>query len=325
MKKEELPELRKLLLNAAVFVIIMLSVDWIAGMAIKTYVSRFDIVSQSNMETAIFKKADILIFGASQAEVGLNPMIITDKTSLVAVNLAQSSSNVTYNFIILKEYLKHHKPRFLINVVTAIDLMDRPKILQVTQRLRHLYGSDAGIDSVLSAVTPKAKFSLFFSLYRYNRLLLDIIRNRKIGNVKDSFRPYAVDNGKYVDSLYNIYKGHIKEENQRALKSVASIKNEGISYTYLLKLIDLCRDEKIELFLVFCPSYHGEDLALNLTPVPEYFKRIPEDDYIHFVHVSHHKYPYLKSKLLFKDMAHMNSAGADSLSKIIASYIIREM
>ena len=326
MIAKEFDALKKLTLTLVAFLAIVICLDFVFGKVILNYIQYRHIDTHSGLEYAIKSKADVLIFGASQTEVGCNSRLISKLTSYQTVSLSQSASNCTYSYIILKEYLKHYKPKYIILGTSVNELYDNDKVLIETTNLRHLYGTDDAIDSILNAVIPHARLSLFFKLYRYNRLVLDILKNKSVDSAVDKFRPYPPDNGKTISAIIaNFKKDPSAQPKGISSNQAANIPDtSSISYQSFSNFLDLCQQNQIHVIVFYGPYYKNEALKIDVAPLPDYFKTMPVNDFVSFYDLTDSKYSVFKNKDIFHDISHLNSLGADSLSVIISDIILKK-
>ncbi len=320
MNSKELIELKKLLINFSIFFIIFVSLDNIVNLSTIPYIKYRNLNTKSGLEYALYKKSEILIFGASQAEVGYNSKLISKLTGLRTANLAQSLSNSTYSYILFKQYIEKYKPKFVIYDASWADTYDQSYTLKNTKKFGYLYGKDKDVDSILTAIVPYTRMSLFFSLYRYRYLLIDILRNNQVVSATDKFLNFKSDNGSNIDKLLALEKKGLADNFYSA-----SEKNEvdpsSISYKCFNKILQLCRDNGIKIILVYNIKYGDGDLSVSTTPMPEYFKSIPQDNIVSFFPITLARYPYFKEKKYYRDLSHLNGLGADSLSTIVSRII----
>jgi len=321
MLTTELRDLKKLIISLFIFGIILIIWDNIVGTAITYYIRKMNLNTISGLEYARYQNPDILIFGASQGETGYNSKIISKLTGLKTVNLSFSLSNNMFGYILLKDYLKTNKPKFVVLDFTDIDLYDVDQVLYSTFHLRHLYGEDNDIDSLFADVSPTSKVSFALHMFRYNRLVFDIIKDHPVTEAKDHYKPYEPDSCKYVNAVL----AHIVDnplEFMEYNRGNDKIDINSVSYKYLNEFVQLCRDNKITLILVNSPNLKKEMSANNTDLTSLYAKTLKPDKYISFNKISLDSYPYFKDKKYYKDLAHLNSWGADSLSNIVSRIII---
>ncbi|HNX01056.1 MAG TPA: hypothetical protein PLE74_02685 [Candidatus Cloacimonadota bacterium] len=324
MTKYEFYVLRKLIAMLLLLFIIIVIVDNLIGYSIIRYVQFKRLDTYSGLEYAKYKQADVLILGASQAEVGYNSDFISKRTGLETVNLAISSSNCIYSYMIVKDYLLTHKLKYIIYDASYADLQDYDPYIVVASRLDYLYKKDKSIDSILAEMIPYANVSLFFKMHRYHRLVLDIFRNKSVQATTDHFRVFAPDNGKLVSMLM---AKRIKQFGPNWIQQPPNIKPlnmNSLSYRTLQKLINLCRENHIQLVIIHSPSYYfSGSIKYDQLVLPTYFKKFKNSQYVSFVNISTVDYPYLSDIRLFRDFNHVNRLGSDSLSSILAREIIK--
>lgn len=325
MNRNELKTLTRLAVTALIFLCLLLGIDYAAGRSVDYYMKKKQLDTFSGLEYAKYVKADVLIFGASQAEVGYNSELISERTGLRAVNLATSSSNSIYSYILLKNYLSTIKPKAVVYDVSTYDVHDIEHSVNVAKNLGYLYKKDKDIDAVLSSIIPNANLTLFFNLYRYHLLVPDILRNRSVKKAHDHYRPYEPDNAEILNALIDRNLKEIGKDWPKTETKSASCDTSSVSYKCLYKLIALCRDNDIQLILVYSPSYHGEANEYNLFPMPVCLEKTKSDEKMSFLNISVKDYPFFSNKHIYHDFAHLNRIGSDSLSAIISEEIVKRV
>mgnify|MGYP000576370769 CR=1 FL=1 len=246
------------------------------------------------------KTAEVLVLGNSHTFFGLDPALFTKKT----INIANKSRKIESDYFILKNNLKAlQKIKVVIVPISHYTLFTE----NISQEEKRLYYNFYELEEYNQGI--------FYNSLVLNESFKELVDDAISKNTRISNLGWRANDDKYKFDKKIIDKrvGNIEERLSRKLTI------EKNSY-YLKKIINLCHNNKIQLFLLL-PPYHPDfytysnhrynkknksilktlDLKSSLLIESDVFK-IVEDKY-------------------FENIDHLNKNGAILFSKKIDSLI----
>jgi hypothetical protein len=244
----------------------------------------------------------ILILGSSRTAHHYVPKIIEDTLGISCTNAGSDGMCVYYNYAILASYINRGvTPRLVVCEVTHKDIeyigSGDFTLDAALDRLAPHYGSTPEIDSLFMMKGIKEKIKLMSKTYRYNSKLVQLINC--------NFIPYPEEKG-YVPIYGNVKVQDIEFTNKNYNPIYDPLKRK-----YIIKLIQLCKKNGINLVFTYSP-YYGGGMVNSIKEIKGIAKGydVPFWDYS--------TTPLFQKPELFMDESHMNDVGARMYSMIIA-------
>lgn len=232
----------------------------------------------------------ILFMGASHVECAFN-----DSLTHSAINLAKSSERYMFTYIKLQHLLEYnHQIDTLFLECASTDLFEHAD---------DKYFMDNEMISFFATFYPlfdyeqwsiyKHKFKTAFLLL-YRRTCLDFIKGVDYKYFCDMYlsRTQSIN----LDSVY--------------YKPINGTYGNEINYKYLRKIINLCNDNNVKLYFLYCPVYKPEyyyDQDYYYNAYKTYFSDVELLDYSHYPMEDDERY----------DAHHLNDKGALKFTKML--------
>jgi len=243
--------------------------------------------------------ADILILGSSRAKHHYDSKLLEEKTGLTTYNTGRDGNYIFYQTAILKSTLLRHLPKQII-----LDFNGSFKNLQEDyDRLSSLlpyYKNHEEIRQIIDLKSPFEKYKLLSKTFPYNSLLTTIAAGNIGLNNEVTYNGYS--------PLFGVWEGSLD-----SIKTEKQYKIDQNKYAIFEELINLSKNNKIPLLVVYSPVYFNYDFDYSL----EVCKEICEKNNIQFIDFSKDQ-EFLENQSLFKDQTHLNETGA----KIFTSKIL---
>lgn len=264
-------------------------------------------VCQNRLAVFQDSSCDIAILGASRAIHQYNPLVISDSLRYSCNVFGLGSQNIYYHYTMLNGLLAYSKtkPKVVLLELGEVDVNDTPG--WNTEELNILfpyYHSDPIVREVLSDVLDKKALSVVAAsaLYRHNTQILSRLSHGYDGKDESfiGFKP-----------LKREWKERITEKDQGDEGQIDDMK-----VRYLVKFIQLCRQENMTLIFAVSPYYK----LLPKQLWKEKVKEIANNHHIPLLDHEQDKY-FLSHPELFYEPFHLNEKGADVYSRIIAGEI----
>lgn len=216
---------------------------------------------------------DILVLGSSHAYCSFNPYLIEEKTGFKAYNFCTQEQPIWITYHYLKEALKTQKPKYIfLDVHTVVALKSKYHIESVNRdALDRIKMSINKIEAInVSVETLEERMSYYFNIVKYHPRFKELNKNdfevTFLGKTVDNKGHIALDAG---DTKINI----IKHEN---IDETINPPEKNIKY--LEKIIQLAKENNIQLIFIKAPAIYSEERYKSLN----YIKKIANKNEIKF-------------------------------------------
>lgn len=243
---------------------------------------------------------EIVLLGSSRCYHHFNPQVFEDSLNLSCYNCGERRMGILYMYDRFQTILQRYTPKVIVYEITPdYDLFYEKDKSVYIKDLRPYYWSDNYAREIVDSISPSEKYKLLSRLYSYNGKVVDVIgalfsrqanynkgQKPKIGNVNSVIMPHGNKNENDYDSL-KLY--------------------------YIRKLIDECKKRNITLVFSSSPIL-GEWQGNVFDKFTEWCVNYNVAFLNHYFDVSISLKP-----ALYSDAVHLNGAGSDRYSAIIAS------
>lgn len=243
---------------------------------------------------------DIVLLGSSRCYHHFNPKCFEDSLSLSCYNCGERRMGILFMYDRFQTILQRYTPKVIVYEITPdYDLFYEKDKSVYIKDLRPYYWSDSYAKEIIDSISPMEKFKLLSRLYGFNGKVVDVIKalllrqadyNKgqcvKLGNVNSVLMPHGNKNENNYDSL-KLY--------------------------YIHKLVEECKKNNITLVFSSSPilgEWHGN-----------VFDKFAEWCVNNSVAFLNHYFDVSISLIpsMYSDAVHLNDAGSDRYSTIIAS------
>ena len=244
----------------------------------------------SSVDWRLPQQKHVLFMGASHIVHAIDDSI-TDS----AINLAKESERYMFTYIKLQHLIEHNTQ------IDTIFLECAPTDL--FEHTDHKYFKDNEMVSFFATYYPlfnteqwliyKGKFATAFTLL-YRKTVVDYIRGINYTYFSSKFPP----------------RTQTLDRNKVHYDPVKGIYGYEINYKYLRKIIDLCNENGVKLYFLYCPVYKPEyyyDQNYYYNAYKTYFSDVELLDYSHYSMDDDERY----------DAHHLNDKGAIKFTKML--------
>ncbi len=299
-------------LKCLLFALLLFAVDRVVGVVISVW-SQTKATDRRIGEVLSGKmNYELLIFGSSRAARNIAASEIFKNINTTSYNLGLPGSNIDFHTQLLELVVQAGKvPKFVILTVDNTELIDDPSIYF---RYDVLYPY-SGNESVRKILSERNQLNDWLSRYSYTY--------REKHAFLESFRPHKILSS--GQDPQNIIKEDGSLTRDGLPKNHANLKYSDKALEYPMqkessllrenfnRFLILCRQEGIQLFLVFTPSFSR--------PMDGVFERIVSVVGEKGVCLDYRSNPLFMNKNLFRDGVHLNTEGANILSALISKDI----
>lgn len=258
---------------------------------------------------------DVLFLGTSHVVMGVSPMELWHDYGIVSYNLANHGQWLPIDYWVLKNALDYTRPKLVVLDIRAIDIQNN----KVSPE--HAAQTHESFDRMpLSKNKISAIYDLFPAGKRMEYLFDFSIYHTRWKEIDAAFWDDAVpsvEKGANIDNSNNFEFTRVFEIAPPKLLDKNDMNlEETVGKEYLRKIIELCRQEGIEILLTSLPyapnaAYqkwlNSAQAIADEYKVP-YLDMIKEDTFVNY-------------KTDFFDEDHLNSSGARKATEVIGEYI----
>lgn len=281
------------------------------------------------------KNYDVAIIGPSTGQTGIIPKILNKELEINAINLSSSAQLACDSYFIAKEYIKYNKPKFIIMVI-------EPSIYFGINRYKQSFGNTT--IATLETMKPswnKFKFEIRMLLER-PQIALDFLNyNFRLNFLEKKYEEtYNLEqlSKLYGNEYYISKKGVMLFKSCQNRGSVGNIElllklsdkgdykynvKRDYGFKYLQKMIDLCKKNGVELFLLTQGTTDAQILAYKYWDymIGE-FEKIAIKNKVNYWNFSFSK-PNLWSRRIrnWANNGHVSKHGAEKLTEALCKLI----
>lgn len=298
------------LIHLALFVFMLIVLDFAAGTVLKHFFFKLKSGEQYNTTYAIEEaKVDLIVFGSSRAVHHYYPSIFEHGLKVSYFNAGRDGQKSTlFHYAVLKGILKRYTPKLVILDVMNGELGDSIYSYDKLSSLSPYYAKHPEMRPIIELRSDYEKLRMLSSIYPFNSLVMSIIS----GNINRDKKNNADEKGYApLSSTLRISKpvSTITYQQEYALDS--------IKVRVFRSFIEDCIKAHIKLYIVCSPYYQrfiGTDYSI-LT-----IKKMAAAYNVEFFDFSQES-TLLKSPELFGDIWHLNQNGAKIFSNMLVDQI----
>lgn len=249
---------------------------------------------------------DVLFFGSSHSEIFVNPMILWNKYGIVSYNFGNPEEGIPVSYWEMKSAIEIHKPKV---IVFDVSMINRGEVYSNEEHLHYALDSFPPSVTKLAAANDlltdtNEKIELFFKLGNYHS------RWKEITIVDDPFVKGSLSYGEYHTMRVQSF------EQFPITNKIADIDENNRDLVYITKIIDLCRENDIDLVLAVNPFQCTEGRQADLNRVEQLAKQngVP---FINFIKMG----TVIDYDVDLYDCEHVNQSGLNKMCDYWGTYL----
>lgn len=294
--------MKKFIIRILILFLIVYVVDWTCGHFFRYLQLHTKGGVTGRMEYIANDMTDsVLILGSSRAIHHYDPRIIIDSLGLSTYNCGKDGNGIIYNYGQYCLFRERYSPKIIIyDLIGEFDLIKKYPNERFLGGLRPYYDYK-GIDSIFIEVDSLERYKMMSQIRRYNGSFISIIYN-------------------FFCSRRDDILGYIPLKDTMDYEPERNDYGERINYdtlklTYLEKLINDTKKDRIKLIFALSPIYGGGDTA-----VYQYVINLAAKYEIQFIN-QYNDTSIIFNKQFFNDSFHLNEFGATEYTKKIVKEI----
>lgn len=315
--------MQRLFYRSLVLLAIITLMDWSIGKALEhMFFANTSGAPGYVINRAVSKPYDAYIMGASGAQRGYIPSLIGGELGMQILNTGEAGTNIFHNYATLQLVLKHHKPRLIIWDLTDADYYYRPDASKTGMIVP--YYQDAEVRKLLYDLEPLNRIWLRSKIYPYNGKILSIVGSYIAGHSANSTgdNGYQPILGTVNSDLREIYLRQFEEvENSLLHRSRKEAHQDILIRKYFHAFIQLCQDNNIQLIAFHCPKAPLSSKVASSPLLSDELCAQLQAYEVPLYCIMPSKYPEMNDLNLYYDFSHLNHAGAQVFSKIVAEHL----
>lgn len=244
------------------------------------------------------KKYDNIIVGHSHTECAFNDSLI-DNT----LNLSNSGENMFYTYFKVKKIVENNKVKNVFVSFTNNYIEFAGDTLEIWKE-RYInkwytkYGAYMDYEAVSILLKHNPRSLLKAQSLTSKKYLTFLIKNKKSIIEDLSWGAFRYSKRTKLDSLLKIKENKSK---------IASFKYSKYGLLYLDKIIKLCKDKQVNVYLVRCPVHSSWDIYNEY-----YFQKLVNNRYKNVEFLDFKDFPLPNN--FYGDRSHLNHFGAEKFS-----------
>lgn len=286
-----------------IFLLLLVATDQVLGLIIRKFYFRQHTGRMHAFTYALRDcKADILVFGASNAQHSYDPRIFRDSLNMSCYNAGQDGGHsIILQYAQIKAITERYTPKMIILDFHPKNIVHYPGDYNRLYILSPYYRDYPVLHPFVLLRGPYEKLKLISAIYPFNSQIIDIIRyntNTHSARVKD-FEGYIPL--KKVMSI-DMYNTDFERETQ-------SVVDENM-VNALRNVIKICKEKNISLFIVSSPLYRKvNERQIFTSSFAEISLGIINSEGANYLDFAFD--PVFSDKMeLFTDQNHLNENGA---------------
>lgn len=269
--------------------------------------------SSVNKNKEFFKEKnqfDVLFFGSSHMELFVSPMDLWRDYGITSYNFGSPEQGLPVTYWVMKNAIAYNKPKVIVVDMHMFNLEGKYSGDEYLHfGLDSFPLTNTKMEAIKEMTKSKEEFiEMIFKLGKYH------------GNWKNISEAFFKNLDYYMmgSMSYGYYRtmNVVPFEQHPLINGVADVSSDSESYIYTKKIIELCKEEGIELLFVSTPFVCDSNLQMNIHAAEKIAEKnnIP---YINFVDMN----SVIDMRVDMYDEGHVNQSGMHKVTKYIGSYI----
>ena len=310
--------LLRLLLKCTLLLLLVVGMDQACGRALAgLYRQTREGDFGGRINLALEQQSDLVVFGSSRALHHYIPSVLESKTGLSSFNAGMDAQTLLYHYSLQQMLFERYRPKFILLDLNTEDLRSDPnrRAYDKLAKLRP-FAHHPVVHSLLTRHHPYEAIKLHSQIYRYNSMLLSILRYW----LKPHSEGSAAKAG-YVPlrgSLHGTLASHQTEELDPSLDA------EYVSI--LRQFVSSARQQGTEVILCQSPLWEmvNDDYRQAHPELLRQYLDLARELDLPVVSITQKEHESFRDTELFRDPLHLNHRGAELFSTLLANELVEK-
>lgn len=296
--------MKKFLIKLAAFAVLCVCIDASLGIVFSKLKAKSKGGEIGKIEyIADRMDAPVLVFGSSRASHHYDPRILQDSLGLEVYNCGLDGNGIIFTYGQYLMFKNRYTPKVIIYDISGFDLMKEADNRKYTNYLK-INADRPYVAEVVESVDATERWKMLSQAYRYNTHFVKVLIGAKMATFSS------------IQGYLPIDKVMKYEPESRPTIAKTEYKFDELKLQYWEKLIADCQTNGTKLIFTLSPFYMGQ------TDLAAYKPLLEMADANNIPVIDHYGDPIISTdKNFFSDSSHMNSKGAETFTKRLASEI----
>lgn len=284
------------------FIVVLFALDYTIGWFLqKRYFNNHNGIQTVVEDT----KADVLVFGSSEATHHYVPDVFEKSMNVSFYNTGLDGSCILYQTAVLKSVLKRYKPKMIILDSPGRFEFNEKDYAITSEFLFPFYKKHPELRETIALREPYMWLKNISAIYPYNSKVFDILMYK--------YKMKSQKKNKGYVPLHNVYAGDMVSEGDAGNSDQDSVKIK-----YLANFFSLAHSAGVKLVVCYSPAYRVlTSTQINETAIVQKLCNEYKNQFFDYRTDT----AFIHHKELFQDGSHMNENGAILFSGKIVSEI----
>jgi hypothetical protein len=268
---------------------------------------------------ALTREPQILVLGSSRAQFHIMPSVLTKELGLTAYNAGLKGQDFLYSAMLYDLWKRRHPPpKILVLTIDIESLIPRETEINTAHILAAYLDESPLVAEILYSGSPFKRFEYLSSTYRFNGAVLSLAKHA-FNRPPSGYDGFTVGAGA-LDPARETGVLNALDQDQTAAE-MAHVPFSPQKLGYLRTLAEETARNGTRFFLVHTPIFR-QDEAAHRVWVHKLQATLASMPGVQFVDLCIITHPELFSRPeLYRNLNHLNAAGAEILTALLAEEI----
>lgn len=257
-------------------------------------------------------RTDVFFMGSSHMVNGISPAIVWREEGISSVNMAYYGQVLPVTYYVVKDAFRYHKPKLLVLDVYKVvqdSLIDSAATLHYS--LDNMTLGLPKLQAIFDLLPPGERGEYLFDIIRYHPRWQELTE-------KDFAPPDSTGKGS------QLWRGtYVPYDGWEIIPQSETAPPAQVEIDYLEKIVELCRQEDVELLLVSLPFTTPQNDQLQRQAILNSMDAYAEEWGVAFVNMMYRVDEMgLDFQTDLADTYHLNPQGMEKASAWLGAYIV---
>jgi hypothetical protein len=268
---------------------------------------------------ALTQEPQVLVLGSSRAQLHIMPSVLTKKLGLTAYNAGLKGQDLLYSVMLYDLWKRRHPPpKILLLTIDIESLIPRETEVNTAQIVAAYLDESPLVREILYSGSPFKRLQYLSSTYRFNGVVLSLAK-RAFDRPPPGYDGFLVSPGALDPASETGVLNALDQD--RTAAEMAQVPFSQRKVGYLRALAEETARNGTRFFLVHTPIFRQDEAAHRIW-VDKLQATLADMPGVQFVDVCITTHPELFTHPeLYRNLNHLNLAGAETLTGLLAEAI----